>query len=178
MATPLATRYVPADFYTSNHYIFGQVKVTNTGVLGLLCDPNTSCIEVNDGSLARIIKPDKVLNYTPAMWIVKAQLIAVVLNKRDYVGQQPLVRGGYSHISEYAVQITTPVYEFQGSVEYSGRFEFPAVLGEGTNAFLTLYNASMSAVLFPALHVDAQVILINRNLVDSLVNLKKSSQES
>ncbi len=178
MTQPLISRYIPADFYTSNHYIFGQVKVVNTGMVGVLSDPNTSCIEVNDGSLARIVKPDKIINYSTAMWVVKDQLIAVALNKRDYIGQQPLVRGGYTRIAEYSLQITTPVYEVQGTMEYSGRFELGVVLGDGKNPFVPLYDANMSAILFPALHVEAKVILINRKFIDSLVELKKSSQDN
>ncbi len=175
MVQPLITRNIPADFLTSNHYIFGQVRVSNTGLMGLLSDPNSSGIEVNEASLARILKPDKVINFASAMWVVKEQIIAVSLNKREYVGSSSLVRGGFNRINEYLIQITTPVYEIQGTLEYAGRFEFPAILGDGTNDFLVLYDATLTAALFPAMHQEAQAILINRKFIDSLVNIKKAS---
>jgi len=59
MVQPLITRNIPAEFLTANHYIFGQTLVSNTGMLGLLCDPTSSFVELNDSSMARIVKPDK-----------------------------------------------------------------------------------------------------------------------
>ena len=60
MQNTLTHRFLPVDFLTSNHYIFGQLKVANTGLMGLLSDPNSSYIEVNDASIARILThPDR-----------------------------------------------------------------------------------------------------------------------
>ncbi len=175
---PSIIRNIPADFYTANHYIFGQVRVTNTGLMGLISDPHTTNFEVNDGNMARIVKPDKVINYAPIMYVVKDQLVAVSLSKREHVGSASLVRGGYTRLNEFSVQITTPVYEIQGTLEYTGRFEFSVILGDGTNAFLAIYNATMVASLFPALHIETPALLINRKFIDSLVNLKKVPQSS
>ena len=74
MVQPLITRNIPAEFMTVNHYIFGQVKVSNTGMLGLLYDATTSFVELNDASVARIVKPDKIINYATLMWLVKDQI--------------------------------------------------------------------------------------------------------
>ncbi len=171
-------RNIPADFYTRNHYIFGQVKVTNSGLLGLLADPTTSGLEVKEASLARIVKPDKVINYAPTMWVVKDQLIAVCLTKRDFVGTTSLIRGGYSRINNYSVQITTPVYEITGNLEFTGQFKFSVILGDGSNPFLLLFDATLVATLFPVLHCEAEALLVNRKAIDSLVQVKKDSQES
>ena len=172
------TRNIPADFLTSNHHIFGQIRVANTGLMGLLSDVTTSTIEVNDGSMARIVNPDKVINYSPVMWVVKEQLLAVSLGKREFVGANALVRGGYLQIQENLVQITTPVYELQGTLQYTGRFEFPVLLGDGTNPFVILYNATLVASLFPDMHLESEAMLVNRKFIDSLVSIKKKTQES
>lgn len=177
MVQPLITRNIPAEFLTSNHYVFGQIRVTNTGMMGVLCDTNISYVEINDASMARIVKPDKIIDYAPVMWIVKTQLTAVSLSKTDYVGTASLVRGGFVRYSQYPVRITTPVYEITGILEWAGRLDFSVVIGEGTNAFLILYDAVVSASLFPALHLECPALLLNRRMVDSMVYQKKTAQE-
>ena len=177
MVSPLIARNIPVEFLTNNHYIFGQVKVANTGLIALLGDVNSSFIEISDASTARIVKPDKVINYASTTWLVKNRIIAASLNKREYIGASVLLRGGYTRILEYPVQVTTSVYEIQGSLEWSGRFDFATVMSDGTNPFIILYDAVLVAVLFPALHLESPAIIVNRNHVDSLVLMKKSAQE-
>ena len=86
-------RLIPAEFLTTSHYIFGQVKVTNTGMIGVLSDLRTNYMEVKDANLARVQTPDVVINYSPLMWVVKDRLVAVCLNKREHIGPSPLQRG-------------------------------------------------------------------------------------
>jgi hypothetical protein len=50
-------------------------------------------------------------------------------------------------------------------------------MGEGSNAFLILYDAVVSATLFPALHLECPALLLNRKVVDSMVYQKKTTQE-
>jgi hypothetical protein len=178
MFQPVLTRNIPAEFFTANHYIFGQIKVSNTGVMGVLSDVNTSYLEVNDASTARIVKPDKIVDYASVMWIVKSFLVAVSLSKPDYVGSATLARGGFTHYSQYPVRVTTPVYEITGILEWAGRLDFSVVIGEGTSAFLILYDAMVNATLFPALHVETPALLLNRRSVDTMVHMKKVTQET
>lgn len=175
MVQPLITKQIPADFLTVNHYIFGQVTVSNTGLMGILSDIHTSHIEVNDASIARIVKPDKVVNYAATMNVVKRQVVAICVNKREYVGSAMMMRGGYSRLIPYPVQITSPVYEVQGSLGYAGRLEFSALMSDGTNPFIVIYDATLAAALFPALHMEKPAIIFNRNFIDTLVVLKRSS---
>jgi hypothetical protein len=178
MVKPLITRNIPVDLLTTNHYIFGQIKVANTGLIGTLSDPNTSHLEILDASISRIVKPDKVVNYAPILWVVKQHLVAACLNKKEYVGSPTLLRGGYSHLTQYPMQLATPNFEVQGTLEWSGRFEFSVIMGDGTSPFLVLYDAELSAPLFPALQIKSPVILLNRNFVNLLSSVKKTGQES
>jgi hypothetical protein len=177
MVKPLITRNIPVDLLTTNHYIFGQIKVANTGMIGALSDTNTSHLEILDASISRIVKPDKVINYAPILWIVKQQLVAACLSKKEYVGSPALMRGGYAHLTQYPMQIATPNYEVQGTLEWSGRFEFSVIMGDGTSPFLVLYDAVLSAPLFPALQIQSPVILLNRTFVNLLSSVKKTGQE-
>ena len=178
MVQPLITRNIPAEFLTVNHYIFGQVLVSNTGMLGILCDSTTSFVELNDASVARIVKPDKIINYASSMWLVKDRVICVCLNKPDYIGSTSLARSSYTRVYQYPVQLTTSVFEIQGTLEWAGRFDFSIVMSEGSNPFLTIYDARISATLFPALNVDTPVMLFNRRFLDALVHVKRTADIS
>lgn len=177
MVQPLINKQIPADFLTANHYVFGQVTVSNTGLMGILSDVHTSHIEVNDASIARIVKPDKVINYAASMSVMKRQIVAVCVNKREYIGSATMMRAGYNRLIPYPVQITSPVYELHGSLEYAGRLEFSALMNDGSNPFLALYDATLVAALFPALHMERPAIIFNRNFIDTMVILKRSPQE-
>ena len=176
MTLPLAPRYVPAEILTTHNYIFGQLKVPQSGLMGMLSDTTSSYLEVDDASMAMIHKPDKVISYTPVLWMVKARAVAVCLNKYDYAGLQGIMRGGFSRLMPYPVQITTPTYDISGTLEWSGRFEFPALITEGTNAFFILTESVVTAPLFPALHLETPVALVNRAFLETLIVVKKSGE--
>jgi hypothetical protein len=176
MVQPYTSRYVPADVLTIHHYIFGQLKVHQSGLMGMLSDTTSSYMEVDDASMAMIHKSDKVINYTPVLWMVKSQVVVVCLNKRDYVGLQGILRGGYGRLQPYPVQITTSSYDISGTLEWSGRFEFSALISEGTNPFFLLTDTVVTAPLFPALHIEAPVALVNRNFLETFMLVKKSGE--
>lgn len=172
MVQPLAARYIPADFLMTNHYIFGQLRVTHTGIIGMLTDQTTSSVEINDASIARIHKPDKVINYASTMWLVKKQIFAVCLNKREFVTSQ--LRPQFTRHYPYNVQVITPVFEINGILEWPGRFKFSSLLSEGSPFFM-LQNAQVDATLFPALHIESPFVMVNRDLVDSMLIIKKKA---
>jgi hypothetical protein len=176
MTQPLITRSIPVEFLTVNHYILGQVTVSNTGLMGIFADIHTSHIEVHDASLARLVKPDKVINYSSYLWLVKKQILAISVAKRDYVGSTSLIRGGYTRIVPYLVQLTSPVYEVTGTLEWAGRFEFSAIMTDGPHPFLALFDATLNATLFPAINIQSPAIIFNRAYVDTLITLKKAKE--
>jgi hypothetical protein len=100
--------------------------------------------------------------------VVKAQIFAITLSRREELGPQALARGGYVRLTEIPVRITTPVYEMQGSLEWAGRFEFSAVMVEGSRDFVPIYNSILTAILIPALKAESQAALFNRSQVDLL----------
>jgi hypothetical protein len=176
MVQPYTSRYVPADILTIHHYIFGQLKVHQSGLMGMLSDTTSSYVEVDDASMAMIHKSDKVINYTPMLWMVKSQVVVVCLNKRDYVGLQGILRGGYGRLQPYPVQVTTSSYDISGTLEWSGRFEFSSLISEGTNPFFMLTDTVVTAPLFPALHIESPVALVNRNFLETFMLVKKSDE--
>ncbi len=164
----MTQRSIPADFYTPSYRIVGKVMVPNTGLMGLINDQLNSFMEIVDARLARVHMPSKLVDHYEVVRIVKSQIFAIALTRREDIGPQALARGGYVRLSEYPVRIATPVYELQGSLEWAGRFEFSTIMVEGSRDFVPIYNATLTAVLIPALKVESPAVLFNRRQVDLL----------
>ncbi len=174
MVSPISDRLVPAEILTSSHYIFGQIKAIQSGLLGMLTDTTSSFLEINDASIAPIQKPSSVMNYATQLYMVRAEIAAVCLNKRDYMGLQGVMKSGYQRLFPYPVQVTTRTYDIKGTLEWSGRFEFSALLTEGTSNFFIIYDATLTAPLYPDVRIEAPVILLNRGFMESLIVARKS----
>lgn len=167
--SPVATqRAIPADFYTPSYRIVGKVMVPNTGLMGLINDQMNSFMEIVDARLARVHMPSKLVDHYEVVRIVKSQIFAIALTRREDIGPQALARGGYVRLSEYPVRIATPVYELQGTLEWAGRFNFSTIMIEGSRDLVPIYDAQLTAVLIPALKVESPAVLFNRRQVDLL----------
>jgi hypothetical protein len=169
MVSPIPNRLIPAEILTSSHYIFGQIKVIQSGLVGMLTDTTTSYIEVNDASIAPVHKPASVVNYTTQLYLVRSEIAAVSLRKRDYMGLQGVLKSGYQRLIPYQVQISTRNYDLTATLEWSGRFEFSALITEGTSHFIILYDVSLTAPLYPDLKIEAPVMLLNRAFLETLI---------
>jgi len=174
LVSPSTNRLVPAELLTSSHTIFGQIKVIQSGLLGMLTDVTTSHLEINDASIAPIHKPSSVMNYTPQLYLVRSEVVAVCLGKRDYMGLQGVMKAGYQRLFPYAVQISTRMCDITGTIEWSGRFEFSALIAEGTSNFFIVNDATLTAPLYPELKIESPVTIINRCFLESLILSKKT----
>jgi hypothetical protein len=167
--TPSTThRVISADFFTPSYRIVGKTMVPNTGIMGLVNDPTTSFMEILDARLARAHMPSKLVDHYEVVRIVKSQIFAITLSRREDLGPQAITRGGYVRMTEFPLRITTPVYELDGIVEWAGRFDFSTIMVEGTRQFVPMYNTVITAILLPALRVESPAALFNRNQVDIL----------
>ncbi|HSB65717.1 MAG TPA: hypothetical protein VLD65_04015 [Anaerolineales bacterium] len=173
MVSAIPNRLIPAEILTSSHYIFGQIKVIQSGLVGMLTDTTNSFLEVNEASIAPIYKPSSVMNYASQLYMVRSEINAVCLSKRDYMGLQGVMKSGYQRLIPYPVQITTRTYELFGTIEWSGRFEFSALITEGTSNFFMVYDAILTAHLYPELKIEAPVVILNRNYLETLIVSKK-----
>jgi len=173
MVSPITNRLIPAEILTSSHYIFGQIKVIQSGLLGMLTDTTNSFLEVNEASIAPIYKPSSVMNYAPQLYMVRSEIAAVSLSKREYMGLQGVMKSGYQRLIPYPVQISTRTYDLTGTLEWSGRFEFSALITEGTSNFFMVYDAVLTAHLYPELKIESPVILLNRSYLETLIITKK-----
>ncbi len=117
-------RAIPADFYTPSYRIVGKVLVPNTGLMGLVNDQLTSFMEIVDARLARVHMPSKLVDHYEVVRIVKSQIFAIALTRREDIGPQALARGGYVRLNQYPVRIATPSMNCAGRWNKAGRFDF------------------------------------------------------
>lgn len=170
-------RMLAADFLTLSYRVVGKTMAPNTGIVGMMNDPTNSFMEVLDAKLARIHMPTKLVGEYKMIDLVKNNIFAICLSRREDVGPQALARGGYHNIIEYSIRLTTQVYELEGKLEWSGRFDFATIMVEGVRDFVPLYDATLTAILTPQLRIESPAILFNRRQVDllGLVSEKKEA---
>ena len=158
----LTTRIIPAHILTASYRILGEVKVTNTGLQGLLTDNTSSYIIVTEASLARVRNPNSLIKEMEAVRVLKDHIHSAGLKRRQDVGPKGLKRAGYERFHRFDVQITNAVYEYNGILEWFGPFDFSSLISGGHWDFLPLYETSVRSIEHPDLYVTAPAMLLNR----------------
>lgn len=164
--SPRTYRFVLADILTSGYRVAGKIAVTSHGAMGYLNDPTHSILEIHDARMARLHMPTKLIDHFEIVRTTKKQIHAICLARREDLGPQAMVRGGFTNVNEYTVRVTTSMFEVDGTMELPGRFDFNSLVAEGTREFLPVLNATLSAILIPSLRVQTAGILVNRRLID------------
>jgi|GEM_PF-275783 len=172
-SSPRDHYFLPADILTSGFRVVGQIMVTTQGAMGMLNNPTHSAVEVSDARMARLHMPTKLVDHFEHVHIMKKQIHAVCLTRREDLGPQALVRGGFANLVEYSMRITTRVFEVEGMLELPGRFDFTRLMTDGTRDFIPVFNAKLTAILIPSLRVENVDILVNRRLVDLMALLNQ-----
>jgi len=157
-------RPIAVDFLTHSYRIVGRVMIAHTGLLGVMNDANSSVVDVQDAHLARLHVPSKLADRFQTARLVKAQVVAVCVNRREDLG--PGGYPSYTQTTSYQVHITTADFEIAGCLEWIGRFDASAMMGKGTGDFVPIYRASISSILIPSLQVETAAMLLNRRSVD------------
>jgi len=168
---PRTHRFLPADILTSSDRVVGKVMVATNGVMGMMNDPTHSYMEVHDARLARIHMPTKLVDHFEIVRLFKQHIFAIALARREDLGPLTVVRGGFSAVTEYPVRVTTQVYEIDGKIEVSGRFEFSVLMAEGSRDFIPIFNSVLTSILIPNLRVESPGMLFNRRQVDLMALL-------
>jgi hypothetical protein len=171
--SPRTYRFLPADILTSGYRAVGKIMVTSSGAMGIVNDPTRSSLEVNDARLARLHMPTKLVDHFEIVRMMKKHVYAICMARREDLGPQGLVRGGYTSVVEYPIRITTQMFEIEGIMELPGRFDFTALISEGSREFLPIFNATLTGILIPNLRVESAGMLINRNQVDLMALLNQ-----
>lgn len=176
-SSPRTYRFLPADIYTSGYRVVGKIMVSTHGIMGILNDTNKSHLEIHDARLARIHMPTKLVDHFEVVRLIKGQIFAVCAARREDLGPTGIQRGGYTSISVLPARLTTHVYELEGKLEVTGRFDFAVMVADKARNFIPMYEAVLSAILIPNLKVESPAILFNREKVDLLALLGQRVKE-
>lgn len=171
--SPRTYRFLAADILTSGYRVVGKVMATSNGVMGMLNDTTHSTLEVNDARLARLHMPTKLADHFELVRMMKRRIHMLCLGRREDLGPQALVRGGYSKVIEYPIRMTTQMFEIEGVLELPGRFDFTSMMSDGSREFIPIFNAVVTAILIPNLRVESTAVLINRSKIDLVALLNQ-----
>src|SRR5512133_2565668 len=176
-SSPRTYRCLPADVYTSGYRIVGKIMVSTHGILGIMNDITKSNLEIHDARLARIHMPTKLVDHFEVVRLIKDQIFAICVARREDLGPTSVQRGGYTNISVLPARLATHVYELEGKLEVTGRFDFSVMIADKTRNFIPLYEATLTAILIPNLKVESPGLLFNREKVDLLALLGQRVKE-
>ena len=171
--TPRTYRFLPADVLTAGYRLVGKIATTSNGVMGILNDLTRSAMELHDVRLARLHMPTKLVDHFEITHLMKNHVYAVCMTRREDLGPQALVRGGFTKINEYPVRITMQMFEIEGVLELPGRFDFTTLITEGTRDFVPLFNATLTGILIPNLRIESAGMLVNRHQIDLMALLNQ-----
>jgi len=170
-------RFLPADVYIAGYRVVGKIMVSTNGIMGIVNDITKSHLEVHDARLARIHMPTKLVDHFEVVRLMKNQIFAICVARREDLGPTAVVRGGYSNQVSMPSRLTTSVYEIEGKLEVVGRFDFVTLVSDKTRNFIPLFDAALTAILIPNLKVESPGILFNREKVDMLALLNQRAKE-
>lgn len=162
----MALHPVTLDILTQNSRISGQAYAGNMGITGILNDKNSSFVEMRASKVARVSSYDTLSQAAGIYYVLKNQIVAVCMEKREDIG---LVSTRFSKIANLPVRVTTSVYEIEGNLEWSGRFEVPMLLANDLSDWIPLFDASLGGIMFSSLFVQAPIILFNRKHLATIV---------
>ncbi len=174
--SPRTYRSLPADVLMAGYRVVGKIMVSTTGTIGILNDPTKSVLELHDARLARLHLPTKLVDHFELIRMLKPRILAICVARREDLGPQALVRGGFSTVVEYPVRIALEMLELEGVMELPGRFDLPTLMSDGTREFFPVFNATLTGILIPNLRIESGGILVNRRHLDLVALLNQRAK--
>lgn len=175
----LTKRIIQIHVLTSSYRIAGTVKVSNSGLSGLLTDQTSEFMTIMDASLARIHDPDFLVQKLSDIRLVKEQIHSASLKRRQDIGPKGITRAGYEHLNSFNIAITDSTYEYEGCLEWPGRFDFKALMTGGTWAYLPIFDGIVRSIVYPDLEIRSEAMLVNRKHIATFTHaLKKADEDS
>ena len=164
---------ISGDFFTSIYRITGNVKVSASGLIGLLNDKIRSTVSIEESYLSYINQPGTIADYRASIYIAKTAFEVIALNKRELVGPEAMVRGGFGRTVQHQVLITTALFEVRGYLEVPGQLEPDALFAENIGRYLAVYSATAVMPTMPEIKYSGEAILINQKRVEFISGEKR-----
>ena len=173
----LTKRIISVHVLTESYRIAGSVKVSNSGLNGLLTDSTSSFMTIMDASLGRIHDPDFLVQKLEDIRLVKDKIHCVSLKRRQDIGPKGITRPGYKNVNAFNIAVTDSTYEYEGTLEWPGRFDFTALMSGGTWEYLPIFEGTVRAIVYPELDIKSEALLINRKHIATFTHCLRKSGE-
>jgi hypothetical protein len=165
----MASKPIAAEVYTTSHRILGRIYPGGHGLYSFLNMPTNSYVEMEGSILSRLHQPNRLVARYSNLWVVKQAIVAILVSTKNEIGPTGVsTRTGYMTRVHQWVHVVLGGYELRGIVETVGKFNFGATMFEGDAIFLPLYEANLTAILFPKIEAEAPAMLFNRRMVDAM----------
>ena len=174
----LTKRIIPIHVLTASYRIAGTVKVSNAGLNGLLTDPTSEFMTIMDASLGRINDPEFLVQKLEDIRLVKDQIHSASLKRRQDIGPKGITRAGYENVNTFKIAITDSTYEYEGLLEWPGRFDFTALMSGGTWEYLPVFDGTVRSIVYPSLEIGSEAILINRKHIATFTHCLHKDDEN
>lgn len=168
-------RPISVEIYTASHRILGRVDPGATGLFSHLNLPTTNYLSLDGAHLSRLHQPSRMVARYQTLWVVKDEIVTVLLSSRGEIGPAGMARGGYTTTVPHWVHLVLGGYELRGQVETPGKFNYGSFMIEGDRIFIPLYNTELIAILFPDIRASSPAMLFNREMVDAIALLPKDA---
>ena len=173
----LTKRIIPVHVLTSSYRIAGTVKVSNSGLTGLLTDQTSQFMTIMDASLGRIHDPDFLVQKLADIRLVKDQIHSASVKRRQDLSPKGITRAGYENVNTFNIAITDSTFEYEGCLEWPGRFDFKALLSGGTWEYLPIFNGTVRSIVYPEMEIKSEAMLINRKNIATITHALKRDVE-
>ena len=158
----LTKRIIPVHVLTASYRIAGTVKVSNSGLSGLLTDPTSQFMTIMDASLGRIHDPDFLVQRLPDIRLVKTRSTAPVLNDARILDLKGSPGLGMNMSIFFISPSRTQPMNMKGCLEWPGRFDFKALMSGGTWEYLPVFEGTVRSIMYPELEIKSEAMLVNR----------------
>ena len=166
-------KHVSVEIYTTSHRVLGRLNPGPSGLFSYLNIRTTSSVEIEGAHLTRLHQPAKMVARYPQLWLVKREIVAVLLSSRVEMGPATITRGGFTTSVPHSVHILLGGYELHGQIESPGKLNLASLLFEGDRMFIPVYSAELTAILFPSIRAESPAALFNRDMVDGMALLSR-----
>ncbi len=167
---------LPIEVYTTGYRILGRLQPGGMGLFSFINIPTKSYVEIEGAHLNRLHQLGKLVARYPKLWLVKKEIVAMLLSGRSEIGPIAAARRGYASTVSHKVHIGLGGYELIGVIETSGKFEFGSVMFEGDRLFSPLYDAQLVATLYPSVRTESPAVLFNLAHVESMALLPREEK--
>jgi hypothetical protein len=164
----MATRTIAAEVYTKSHRIIGRIHPGGHGLYSFLNIPSTSYVELEGAILSRLHQPNRLVARYQKLWLVKHEIVALLVSSKNEVGPTGVYGTGYLGRTPSWVHVVIGGYELRGKIETPGKFDFGSLMFEGDSIFIALYDATLTAILFPKIEAETPAMVFNRRMVDAI----------